>query len=79
MKKNKSKDMILGVLTFLGTYFFYYYIDYLFNTDVLNVVTIRKNGTTISFIGFFLFLITSVFVLYIIEIIRKYIEKRKKQ
>jgi hypothetical protein len=79
MKKNKSKDKILGVLTFLGIYFFYDYLDYLFNTDILNAVTVRKHSTTISFIGFFLFIITSVFVLYMIEVIRKYIEKRKKQ
>jgi hypothetical protein len=79
MKKNKSKDIILGVLIFLGIYFFYYYIDHLFNTDVLNFITIRKDGTTFSFIGFFLFLITSVFVLYMIEVIRKYIDNRKNQ
>jgi hypothetical protein len=79
MKKNNSKDMILAFLTLIGTYFVYYYIGYLLNTDVLNAVTYRKDGMTISFIGFFLLFITSVFVFYIIEVIRKYIDKRKNQ
>jgi uncharacterized membrane protein YraQ (UPF0718 family) len=74
MKKTNFKDKILAILMVLGTYFVYYF---LFNTDVLNAVTFRKNGMTISFIGIFILFATPFFVIYIIQVIRKYIDKRK--
>jgi hypothetical protein len=52
MKKNNSKDMILAFLTLIGTYFVYYYIGYLLNTDVLNAVTYRKDGMTYRWFRF---------------------------
>jgi hypothetical protein len=72
MKKTNFKDKILAILIVLGTYFVYYFIGYLFNTDVLNAVTFRKNGMTISFIGIFILFATPFFVIYIIQVIRKY-------
>jgi hypothetical protein len=71
MKKNNSKDKLLAILIVLGIYFVYYVIGYLFNTEVLNAVTVRKHGMSISFVGIFMLFATSFFIVYLIKAFRK--------
>lgn len=66
-----------AIIILFCTYFVYYLIGYLFKTDILNAITFRKDGASISFIGIALLLITYVLVEKIIDAIRKKIDKRK--
>ncbi len=74
-----SEDKKLAIIILLCTYFVYYFIGYLLKTDILNAFTFRKNGVSISFIGIFLLIITSLLVRKIINIIREKISKRKNE
>ncbi len=51
----------------LSTYGIYYFIGYLLNTDILNAITPHKNGFSVSFVGIFLLIGTSCFLVYVIE------------
>jgi|GEM_PF-2725103 len=65
IEPNKS-DKKVALLIILCTMLMYYIIGYIFNTDILNFITFRKNGVSFSFIGMGLLLITSLFIGYII-------------
>ena len=79
-KKNKddnenvsinSKDKKIAFLIVIGTMLFYYIIGYIFKTDILNAITLRKNGVTFSFLGVFLLFITSILTSFLVEPIKK--------
>lgn len=74
IEPNKA-DRKVALLIILCTMLMYYVIGYIFNTDILNFITFRKNGVSFSFIGMGLLLITSLFIGYIIN----YIEKNSKR
>lgn len=81
MKKNdinRSKDKKIAFIITIGTFCFYYVMDYLFKTDVLSAVTFHKHGITISFIGIFLLFTTSLLIGYVTNTIRKSVKKKKK-
>jgi len=87
-KKNKEVNEIIAVnprdkkialLIVLCTMLIYYFIGYIFNTDIVNAIALRKNGVSFSFIGMILLLITSLFIGYIIDIIRKHSERNQNQ
>lgn len=73
------KDMKLAIIIVLCTYLAYYFIGYLLKTDALNAFTLHRNGISISFIGIFLLLVTSLLVGYIIDVIRKSADKKKNE
>jgi Na+/H+-translocating membrane pyrophosphatase len=66
-EKNLTNDKRIGILIILSIIFIYYIIGYIFKTDILNVITLRKNGISISFVGIILVFITSVLVIFIIN------------
>jgi hypothetical protein len=55
----------------LAVYFMYYFIGFLFNTDMFNAITPQENGVSFSFIGIFLLLVTSLLILNVIDKYRK--------
>lgn len=67
---NKAEKKV-ALLIILCTMLMYYIIGYIFNTDILNFITFRKNGVSFSFIGMGLLVITSLFIGYIINYIEK--------
>ena len=77
LKKNKGinnitpKDKKIAILIVLSTILLYYILGYIFKTDILNFITFRKHGVTYSFIGLLLLVSTSLFIVYIIEVIKK--------
>ncbi|MGE6489819.1 hypothetical protein [Paenisporosarcina sp. NPDC076898] len=72
--KNNKRLKILVFSVILGVYCVYYFIGYLFDTNILNAITFRKHGFSINIIGFVALVATSVLVL---SLIQKYIDKRK--
>ena len=70
--KFNPKDKKIALLIVLGIMFFYYIIGYIFKTDILNAITLRRNGVSFSFLGMILLIATSLLVVYIIEVIRKH-------
>ena len=72
-----SEEKKRAIIILFCTYFVYYLIGYKLKTDILNAITFRKYGTTISFIGIALLLITYALVEKIIYVIRMKINKRK--
>lgn len=67
---NNPKDTRISISIVLCTIFAYYVLGYILKTDILNAVTIRKNGVSFSFIGIFLLIITSSIIGYIFNIIK---------
>lgn len=85
LKKNKAdnekilitfKDKKIAILIILCTMLIYYIIGCIFKTDIFNVITVRKNGASVSFIGIILVLITSMMIGFMIDAIRKKREKK---
>lgn len=74
-----TKDKKLSLIIVLGVFVAYYVIGYIFKTDILNAITFRRHGFSISFVGIFLLLTTTILIAYIVEAARKYIEKRKNR
>lgn len=70
-----NKKMVFIIL--ITVYFIYFIIGLIFKTDILNAVTFRRNGMSISFIGILLLIFTTLLIGYIIEIIMKKISKTK--
>jgi hypothetical protein len=70
-----NKKMVFIIL--ITVYFIYFIIGLIFKTDILNAVTFRRNGMSISFIGILLLIFTTLLIGYIIEIIGKRIGKTK--
>ena len=67
---------ILDIIVIFSVYFVYYFIGYLFDTDMLNAITPHgMHGFTISFVGVFLLIGTTILVKFVIN---KYIDKRNK-
>lgn len=65
------RDKKIALLIVLCTMLIYYIIGYIFKADIFNVITLRKNGVSFSFIGMILLFITSLSIGYIVDIIRR--------
>lgn len=73
-------DGKLGIIIVLCINVVSHVIDYLFNTDMISAFTYHKNGgMTISFIGIFILIATSILVIFIRKIIIEYLDKKKNQ
>jgi uncharacterized membrane protein (DUF485 family) len=73
------RDKKVALIIVLSTMLIYYIIGYIFKTDILNAITLRKNGVNFSFIGIVLLFITSIVIGNIIDFIRKSRERKQNQ
>ena len=73
------RDKKIALIIVLCTMLIYYIIGHIFKTDILNAITLRKNGVTFSFIGIILLFITSIVIGNIVDSIRKNIERKQNQ
>jgi ABC-type Mn2+/Zn2+ transport system permease subunit len=73
------RDKKIALIIVLSTMLIYYIIGYIFKTDILNAITLRKNGVNFSFIGIVLLFITSIVVGNIIDFTRKSRERNQNQ
>ena len=69
-KKDKRSAYIIILSTIIG----YYILSYLLDLDILNFITFRKNGSTFSFIGLILLIVTSLIISFIYENIKRKIQ-----
>jgi len=74
--KNNKRLKILVLVVIIGVYCIYYFMGYLFNSNILNAITFHRHGFTINIIGFEVLFATTVLVLYFIQ---KYMNKRKNK
>ncbi|VYU32817.1 hypothetical protein [Clostridium tertium] len=73
-KKDKRSAYIIILSTIIG----YYILSYLLDLDILNFITFRKNGSTFSFIGLILLIVTSLIISFIYENIKRKIQIYKR-